>query len=65
MGWLSFRPLLQQATQRIRPTGHILLEIGWRQGAETCALARTLFPHAAVTLHHDDAGHDRVVEIAL
>ena len=55
--------LLQQAQSKLTSGGAIFLEIGWRQGAATVALAERYFPHAQVTLHQDYAGKDRIVSI--
>lgn len=59
------RPLLAQATHSLASPSLILLEIGWQQGQATCTAARNTFPHATITLHPDDAGHDRLVEIVI
>jgi release factor glutamine methyltransferase len=56
-------PLLRQALTRLASPGLMLLEIGWQQGEVTVALAEQIFPHATVTLYHDEAGHGRVVAI--
>jgi len=57
------RRLLAQASQRVKPDGWLLLEIGATQGQAVSALARQAFPLAAVNLHRDYAGLTRVVEI--
>lgn len=57
------RNLLPQAAERLRPGGLVLMEIGWRQGAEATALARAGFPTARVELLTDFAGLDRFVAI--
>lgn len=46
-----------------RPGGGILVEIGADQGEQASHLARTFFPQAAIRLHPDLAGRDRVLEI--
>ncbi len=58
-----FRTLLPQAAERLNPGGLALLEIGWQQGEAVAALAGVSFPGAAVAVHKDFAGHDRIVAI--
>jgi release factor glutamine methyltransferase len=60
-----YRRLIPAALAALRPRrpGAVLLEIGAWQGAEVVGLARTAAPRAAVELHQDLAGRDRVVEI--
>lgn len=55
--------LLSQAVSKLSPSGAIFLEIGWQQGAAAQALAQSTFPHTAVTLLPDWAGHDRFILI--
>jgi release factor glutamine methyltransferase len=57
------RRLFSQAPRYVKPDGWVLLEIGATQGAAVSALARQVFPLAAVNLHRDYAGLTRVVEI--
>jgi release factor glutamine methyltransferase len=57
------RRMLSTAGPYLRPDGAILLEIGASQGAAATALARDSFPQAAVTLHQDYAGLDRMVAV--
>ncbi len=64
-GLTYIRRLLSQASQRIKPEGWLLLEIGATQGQAVAALARQAFPLAAVNLHRDYAGLTRIVEIQL
>ncbi len=64
-GLSLIRRLLAQAPSRLAQRGVVLMEIGYRQGAQVVELARRHFPHARVTLHRDLAGHERVVRIAL
>jgi release factor glutamine methyltransferase len=59
----QIRELLAQATTRLAPAGALFLEIGWRQGHSTQALAQAYFPNAQVQLQADYAGHDRLVVI--
>ena len=57
------RRLLAQAPDFLRPGGAVLLEIGYDQGPAVIELARQVFPHAAIRLHQDLAGLDRLLEI--
>lgn len=56
-------PLLQQAVDKLRFGGLILLEIEASQGKTAPALAQQYFPDATVLLHHDLAGLPRIVSI--
>jgi release factor glutamine methyltransferase len=58
-----YRRLLSQAPARLQSGGAVLLEIGATQAAPVIALARRAFPNAAISVHRDLAGHDRVVVI--
>jgi release factor glutamine methyltransferase len=64
-GLTYIRRLLAQASQRVKPDGWLLLEIGATQGQAVGTLARQVFPLAAVTLHRDYAGLTRIAEIQL
>jgi len=55
--------LLSQAPAYLRPGGAMLLEIGFDQADAVRALVRQQFPFAAVRIHQDLAGHDRVLVI--
>ncbi|MBN1811881.1 MAG: peptide chain release factor N(5)-glutamine methyltransferase [Anaerolineae bacterium] len=55
--------LLAQAPAVLNPGGAILVEIGAGQGEAADNLARTYFPQAAIRVHPDLAGRDRVLEI--
>ncbi|HZP25675.1 MAG TPA: peptide chain release factor N(5)-glutamine methyltransferase [Dehalococcoidia bacterium] len=55
--------LLEQAPPLLKPGGAVFLEIGEGQGRAAAELARNAFPDAAVTVHADLAGLDRIVEI--
>jgi release factor glutamine methyltransferase len=55
--------LLAQAPAVLNPGGAILIEIGADQGEAVDGLARTYLPQAAVRVHPDLAGRDRVLEI--
>ncbi len=57
------RRLLAQAPAVLRPGGALLIEIGADQGEAVDCLARTIFPRAAVRVHPDLAGRDRVLEV--
>jgi release factor glutamine methyltransferase len=57
------RQLLVQAPAVLEPGGAILVEIGVNQGELARRLARTYFPQAAVRVHPDLAGRDRVLEV--
>lgn len=57
------RRLLAQAPAVLRPGGALLIEIGADQGEAASHLARTLFHRAAVRVHPDLAGRDRVLEV--
>lgn len=59
----SYRHLLPQAAERLRPGGLVLLEIGWRQGEAVATLARQAWPGADIRVLADFAGHDRIVAI--
>jgi release factor glutamine methyltransferase len=62
-GLAIIRRLLATAAPYLHPGGAILLEIGASQGVAATALARGSFPQAAVTLHQDYAGLDRLVVV--
>lgn len=57
------RRLLQQASQKLRPGGVMLVEIGERQGKAVQELAQTAFPEANVRILRDLAGKDRLLGI--
>jgi release factor glutamine methyltransferase len=64
MDGLDFiRRLLAKAPARLAPGGMMLLEIEASQGQSASALAREIFPKAAVKIHQDLVGHDRLIEI--
>jgi len=62
-GLAIIQQLLSQAPAVLRPGGALLIEIGAEQGQTASHLAGTLFPRAAVRVHPDLAGRDRVLEI--
>ncbi len=55
--------LLAQAPVALKPGGGLLIEIGADQGEAASRLAHTFFPQAAVHIHPDLAGRDRVLEV--
>lgn len=57
------RCLLVQARRVLAPGGLILIEIEAEQGVTAPPLAAAAFPQAAVSLHQDLAGKDRLVSI--
>jgi len=57
------RRLLSQAPAVLQPGGSLLVEIGADQGATVRELAQAAFPTAAVRIHPDMAGLDRVLEV--
>ena len=62
-GMAIIQQLLAQSPAVLRAGGGILIEIGADQGKLASHLARTFFPQAAVRLHPDLSGRDRVLEI--
>jgi release factor glutamine methyltransferase len=62
-GLAVIRRLLAQAPATLRPSGAILIEIGAGQGEVARRLARARFPKAAIRVHPDLAGRDRVLEV--
>ncbi len=63
-GLTVIQRVLSEAPAVLRPGGSLFVEIGARQGEAAAYLAQTAFPEAAVRLHADLAGHDRVLEVA-
>jgi release factor glutamine methyltransferase len=62
-GLATVQQLLAQAPAVLNARGAILIEIGADQGEAASSLARTYFPQAAIRVHPDLAGRDRVLEI--
>lgn len=60
-GAAVYRRLAAAAPARLRPGGAVLLEIGAWQGELVAGMLRAALPAAAVAVHKDLAGHDRVV----
>lgn len=59
------RQLLDEARDKLRPRGSILLEIGWDQGKAVQDMALRHFPEARVSVSQDLAGLDRLVWVDL
>ncbi|GAB4460776.1 MAG: peptide chain release factor N(5)-glutamine methyltransferase [Anaerolineae bacterium] len=55
--------LLCQAAEKLRPTGSLLVEIGFNQGQAARALAQRHFPKAAAQIKQDLAGLDRLLVV--
>lgn len=55
--------LLAMATDRLLPSGALLMEIGASQGAQALALARRHFPRASVEIAMDYAKRDRLLVV--
>lgn len=62
-GFRLIRNLLQRAPQHLAPQALLLLEIEASLGQTALNLAHEFFPAAAVTLHQDLTGRDRLLEI--
>ncbi|WP_198306638.1 peptide chain release factor N(5)-glutamine methyltransferase [Dehalobacterium formicoaceticum] len=59
-GLSYYRRILPQVKEILKPGGQVLLEIGWNQGEDVCALCRSNgFVNISVT--RDFGGRDRVV----
>ena len=59
------RQLCRQAGDKLRPSGHMLLEIGQGQAEAVTMLLRSLFPGAKIEVLPDLSGIDRVVCLSL
>jgi len=59
------RRLLDIAPGWLAPNGKMLLEIEATRGAQALKLASNRFPEAAIDLHQDLTGRDRLLEITL
>jgi len=64
-GLEHIRRLCRQAGSKLRPSGHMLLEIGEGQVAAVTMLLRSLFPGAKIEVLPDLSGIDRVVCLSL
>ncbi len=62
-GLAVIRRLLSAGPEWLAPGGMMLLEIESTRGIQTINLAVDLFPRAAIRLHQDLAGQDRLLEI--
>jgi release factor glutamine methyltransferase len=62
-GLALIRRLLAKALEALAPSGMILLEIEASQGSAAVVLAGEFFPQAAVKIHQDLSGIDRLIEI--
>ncbi len=62
-GLAVYRRLFNQAPQRLKPGGVILVEIGATQATAVSALARRVFPQMQIEVYRDLAGHDRIVAL--
>lgn len=57
------RRLLAEAATRLAPHGALLLELSPGQGRALLEIARARFPSAAISLHHDLADHERILQV--
>jgi len=64
-GLEKIRQLCLQISDKLRPGGYLLLEIGKGQGKAVTIFLRTLFPSANIELAPDLSGIDRVVSLTL
>lgn len=55
------RRLLQELPPRLARGADVGFEIGWRHGRAAVEMAAAAFPGSKITLHHDLAGHPRLV----
>lgn len=62
-GLQVIRRLLAMLPSRLRPGGLFAMEFGAAQAHTVLELARTFFPHAAISLRRDYAGLDRVLMV--
>ncbi len=60
-----FRKLMKIAPEWLAPKGLILLEIESTRGVQALSLACDMFSEAAIRLHRDLSGRNRLLEIAL
>ncbi|MDP3879614.1 MAG: peptide chain release factor N(5)-glutamine methyltransferase [Dehalococcoidales bacterium] len=64
-GLEKIRRLCTQVGDKLKPGGHLLLEIGQGQEAPVITLLRDLFPVAGIAVTPDLGGIDRVVNLTL
>jgi len=57
--------LCQQVTDKLRPDGSLLLEVGQGRGKEVTTCLHSLFPAAKIEIAPDLSGIDRVVSLCL
>ncbi len=65
VGLAVIKRLLQQAQERLKPKGCLLVEIGYEQGPAVKQLAQVHFPHGKVSIKKDLAGLDRLLIVVL
>jgi release factor glutamine methyltransferase len=61
----KIKSLCRQAGKKLKKVGYLLLEIGEGQGEAVVATLRKPFPAAAIEVHQDLAGIERVVSLRL
>lgn len=61
----QIRRLISQAPDKLRPGGHILLEVGAGQDKAVAAILRSSFPTAEIKVFKDLAGVGRVVKASV
>jgi release factor glutamine methyltransferase len=64
-GLERIRQVCRQAGSKLRPSGHLLLEIGSDQAENVTMLLRSLFPGARMDVLPDLSGIDRVICLSL
>ncbi|UCB43129.1 MAG: peptide chain release factor N(5)-glutamine methyltransferase [Dehalococcoidales bacterium] len=64
-GLEQIRQLCRQAGSKLRPHGHLLLEVGLGQAEAVAILLHGLFPEAQTEIIPDLSGIDRVVSLSL
>ena len=62
-GLQYLRPYLQSAVDYLKPAGLLLCEIEATQGFSVFEIAKQNFPHSDIAIHHDLAGHQRLLSI--
>ena len=60
-GAAFYRRLAALLPHHLKAPGFFACELDPRQAQTVCTLLQTAFPHGRITLHHDLAGHARVV----
>ena len=64
-GLQKIRQLCRQVSNKLRPTGYLLLEIGQGQARAVTTLLHSLFPSAKIEVASDLGGIERVVSLHL